>query len=115
MASPSPWPSDWCTRWEPGYWKGSNSRSIWSGGTVGPVLVTLMAARPGGEMVETSTSLPVLLWCSALSVAHEKFDETRVASGWGGDEGTPIFDLGNRKGAVERAASNSPPSASGVR
>lgn len=58
MASPSPWPSAWRRRWEPGCWKGWKSRSICSGETVGPVLATVMVARPGGERVETSTSPP---------------------------------------------------------
>lgn len=53
MARPNPCPLVWPTRSLPAFWNGWKSRSILLAGTVWPVLVTVMIARPGVEMVAT--------------------------------------------------------------
>ena len=53
-------------RGRPACWNGWKSRSILVGGTVGPVLATVMVARPGAEMMETSMFPSGVLWRRAL-------------------------------------------------
>ena len=77
MARPSPCPSAWRSRSLPTCWNGWKSRSISAVGIIGPVLLTVMVARPGADVVETSTrpSCDVVAHCVVDEVRHQPLDE----------------------------------------